>query len=357
MAHSLAAQQGKTQEFWVGFNHHEVGSPQGQLEALQALLSCAYGAELSSELGATLAAELTLNAEPASSAGLSYVLVETDTPLSVSGRAALRAALLLGQLPCDVWYDPFPNFYHGAAATAGSAVVMDMDMTSVQIEGIDEIARRLGVYEQVAAITEQAMQGHLDFAQSLTRRVALLKGGNAAQVLASVKANMPWTPGLSALIEVMNHARAANPKTQFCVASGGFHNLIAALDEHAHYNQIAANRLAVDESGHFTGAVDGPIIDGQAKAHLVQRLKTEQGLAQDQIIVVGDGANDLIMMAEGGCAVAYHAKPKVQAQVHNLINHCDLTMLADRIKLDQGAQPQSLLTAGRRCAVHAVRAA
>ncbi len=335
MAHSLAAQQGRTQELWVGFNRGA-----DITAGLKAVLTTAYGSDLGLEIEA-LDAEHT------------YVLLEVAELLSSSGRAQLREALLAGRLDCDVWYDPFPNFYHGANAAAGSAIVMDMDMTSVQIEGIDEIARRLGVYEQVAAITEQAMQGHLDFSQSLQRRVALLEGGDAEQVLSDVKAHMPWTPGLDRLIAAMDQARAVNPKTQFCVASGGFHNLIAALDAHAHYNQIAANHLAVDASGKFTGKVDGPIVDGQAKAHLVHELKDKYGMAQEQIIVVGDGANDLIMMAEGGFAVAYHAKPKVQAQVHNLINHCDLTMLSARLELDRN-QGESLLVPGQRVAAQVV---
>lgn len=333
MAHSKAAQQGKTHEFWVGFQHGT--SKQEVVAGLTKLLTTAYGPTLA----------LPESALPLSDQGC-YVLLEVAKPLTEAGRQALREAVLSGVLNCDVWYDPFPNFYHGADALSGSAVVMDMDMTSVQIEGIDEIARRLGVYEQVAAITEQAMQGHLDFSQSLQKRVALLKGGNAQQVLADVRAHMPWTPGLDQLITEMDTARQANDKTQFCVASGGFHNLIAALDEHAHYNQIAANRLEVDASGHFTGKVSGPIVDGQAKAALVRSLKEQNQIAKAQIIVVGDGANDLIMMAEGGFALAYHAKPKVQAQVHNLINHCDLTMLAARIKLDQAAQPETLVAPG-----------
>lgn len=339
MAHSMAAQQGKTQEFWVGLTQAQSAEA---LSVLHQLLKCAYGPEL----GATLIKELGALPKLLASNNYCYVLLEVAHPLTSAGKEAVRAALLKRELMCDVWYEPFPNFYHGEAAVNGSAVVMDMDMTSVQIEGIDEIARRLGVYEQVAAITESAMQGYLDFAQSLTRRVALLQGGNAAEVLASVKANMPWTPGLSSLIIEMDKARAANAKTQFCVASGGFHNLIAELDAHAHYNQIAANRLEVDESGHFTGKVSGPIVDGKAKAELVHSLKQDLGIAQEQIIVVGDGANDLIMMAEGGFALAYHAKPKVQAQVHNLINHCDLTMLAARIKLDE-KEHESLCGAGQ----------
>ena len=323
MAHSKAAQQGKTHEFWVGFQH---GTSTKEIEAeLTKLFTTAYGAEL------TLP---DFNSALTASEKGCYVLLEVAAPLTESGRAALRAAVLSGVLNCDVWYDPFPNFYHGEAAVHGSAVVMDMDMTSVQIEGIDEIARRLGVYEQVAAITEQAMQGHLDFSQSLQRRVALLQGGNAQQVIADVRSHMPWTPGLDQLIAEMDAARQANDKTQFCVASGGFHNLIAALDEHAHYNQVS-----------------GPIVDGQAKAALVRSLKEHNQIEKSQIIVVGDGANDLIMMAEGGFALAYHAKPKVQAQVHNLINHCDLTMLAARIKLDQAAQPETLLKPGEQVAL------
>ena len=214
------------------------------------------------------------------------------------------------------------------------ALVMDMDMTTVQIEGIDEIARKLGVFDQVAAITHEAMHGHLEFSESLQRRVALLKGGKANEVLAAVRAIMTETDGLKQLLTFCNEQKAAGIKFLTCIASGGFHELISVIDSKYHLNKIAANRLAVDSSnGTFTGKVDGPIIDAQAKAHLVISLKKEEHIAQERIIVVGDGANDLLMMQQGGLGIAYHAKPKVQEQARYLINYGNLSAIVALLSL------------------------
>lgn len=260
--------------------------------------------------------------------GFYYCLCDFDEPLESARVENIKSLLLQGKLECDVLMsDNFPCF--SERCTQPGALVMDMDMTTVQIEGIDEIARRLGVFDEVAAITHEAMHGKLDFSQSLRKRVSLLKGGDAASILSDVRSNMPETAGLDALMACCDEIRAIPGMSKFatCIASGGFHNLISAIDEKYHLTAVRANRLEVDEQGKFTGLVDGPIIDGQAKADLVKELKAS-GIPQDRIIVLGDGANDLMMMQEGGLGIAYHAKPKVQEQQLNALNVGDLSAVA-----------------------------
>lgn len=268
--------------------------------------------------------------------GFYYSLCDFDEPIAAERVQEIKRKLLQGELECDVLMsEDFPCFneHH----TASGALVMDMDMTTVQIEGIDEIARRLGVFDEVAAITHEAMHGKLDFSQSLRKRVSLLKGGDAAHILADVRANMPETAGLDALMACCDEIRAVPNMSPFytCIASGGFHNLISKIDEKYHLSKIRANRLAVDAEGKFTGEVDGPIVDGQAKADLVKELKAS-GVPQERIIVLGDGANDLLMMQEGGLGIAYHAKPKVQERQLNALNVGDLSAVAYLLYLRAG---------------------
>lgn len=235
-------------------------------------------------------------------------------------------------LPCDLLFsDDFPCF-NDSDLRAG-ALVMDMDMTTVQIEGIDELARCLGVFDEVAAITHEAMYGKLDFSQSLRRRVSLLKGGDANELLSHVKQIMTETSGLKELLEYCNGLKQShNFKT--CIASGGFHELISVIKDKYGLDHIAANRLKIGEDNKFTGEVDGPIVDGQAKADLVRWLKSEeQKIPQERIIVLGDGANDLLMMNEGGLGIAYHAKPTVQQKARNVLNHGDLRAVAALLRL------------------------
>lgn len=232
----------------------------------------------------------------------------------------------------------FPNLLDGNS----SALVMDMDMTTVQMEGIDEIARRVGVYDEVAAITHSAMAGNLDFKASLTKRVALLKGGYAEHIIADIGKEIPFTPGLIELIKVFDEFRAKG-NAKVCIASGGFHELIKFVDDVCHFDAVAANRLEVDAAGNFTGKVVGEIVDAQGKADFVKSLKnpsTGSGIAKERIVVIGDGANDLVMMAEGGMPFAYHAKPKVQEQVDNVINFGNLSTVAAILKFAAMAAAQ-----------------
>lgn len=205
-------------------------------------------------------------------------------------------------------------------------IIMDMDMTSVTIEGIDEIARELGVYEQVAALTSSAMHGKSDFATSLQNRVALLKGGDAS-VIENVKARMFEMPGLEELLTLLKEHGF-----KCAIASGGFHQLISVLEQKYQLDLVRANTLGV-ENGRFTGKVDGPIIDAAGKRQALIELRERFGIEKEQSIAMGDGANDLKMIGEAGFGLAYHAKPAVTAAAPHALTYCDHRALALMLKI------------------------
>ncbi len=196
-------------------------------------------------------------------------------------------------------------------------LVMDMDSTAIRIECIDEIARLAGVGEQVAAVTAAAMQGKLEFADSLRSRVALLEGAPVT-ILDEVAANMPWMPGLQLMVDTLKRAG-----WKVAIASGGFTRFAGELQQALGLDAIFANALAV-EGDCLSGKVSGPIVDATVKAEVLQRLAAEYGIASAQTVAVGDGANDLKMMAVAGLGIAIHAKPLVRAQAAATLNHHDL---------------------------------
>lgn len=250
---------------------------------------------------------------------LIYVLVILPESLDEEVERKLKHEVLEGRFKdqCDVLVSEcFPCFNNKERHSG--ALVMDMDMTTVQIEGIDELARCLNVFDQVAAITSEAMHGKLDFAQSLTKRVSLLAGGDAQSALDHVKSIMVETDGLSELLEYCNSIKEQHDfKT--CIASGGFHELINVIKERYGLDEVKANSLGIDEQGKFSGNVASEIVDAVAKAQLVQSL-IDRGIKKEHIMVLGDGANDLKMIALGGLGIAYHAKPKVQQEARNVLN-------------------------------------
>lgn len=199
-------------------------------------------------------------------------------------------------------------------------LVMDMDMTSVQIEGIDEIARCLNVYDKVAAITSEAMHGRLDFASSLRKRVALLEGGDSS-VLERVKAIMHETDGYGDLVTGLKQAG-----WKVGIASGGFVQLISVLKDKYDLDLVRANSLEIVD-GKFTGKVEGDIIDAPKKKAALTDLIKESGVSAAQSIAIGDGANDLLMINAAALGIAYHAKPKVQAEALACLNYSDLSTI------------------------------
>lgn len=199
-------------------------------------------------------------------------------------------------------------------------LVMDMDSTAIQIECIDEIAMLAGVGEQVAAVTARAMNGELDFAQSLTQRVAALAGA-PQMVLSDVLQKLPLMPGLTALVA---HLQAR--QWQVVIASGGFTYFTDALKSQLGLSATYANVLEIAD-GKLTGKVLGAIVDAQRKAEVVAEVAAEYQIPHSQTVAIGDGANDLPMLAKAALGVAFHAKPKVQALAKAAIRQGSLLQL------------------------------
>ncbi|MBC8951589.1 MULTISPECIES: phosphoserine phosphatase [Xenorhabdus] len=196
-------------------------------------------------------------------------------------------------------------------------LVMDMDSTAIQIECIDEIARLAGVGDKVAAITERAMQGELDFSESLRERVAQLAGADAA-ILQQVMDTLPLMPGLTSLVRKLQSL-----DWHVAIASGGFTFFADNLRQQLRLFAAVANQLEIRD-GKLTGKVKGPIVDAKYKATTLIRLAKELDIPLSQTVAIGDGANDLKMIRKAGLGIAYHAKPKVYAQAKVAIRHADL---------------------------------
>lgn len=199
-------------------------------------------------------------------------------------------------------------------------LLMDMDSTAIEIECIDEIARKAGVGDEVAKVTARAMRGELDFAASLRERVAALKGADAT-ILAEVLAELPLMPGLTELV-----VQLKGYNWHVAIASGGFTYFTKALEQQLGLSATFANELAIVD-GKLTGEVQGAIVDASTKARVLGQLATQYHLAKHQTVAIGDGANDLPMLAEAGLGVAFHAKPLVQAKAKAAIRHGSLLQL------------------------------
>ena len=199
--------------------------------------------------------------------------------------------------------------------------VMDMDSTLITIECIDEIADMQGLKPQVAAITEAAMRGEIDFRQSLARRVALLKGLEVGALQRVYDERLRLSPGAEALIAGF---KSAGVRT--LLVSGGFTFFTDRLKARLGLDYTASNVLGV-EQGRLTGAVVGPVIDAEAKAEKLRQTCASLEVDPSRAIAVGDGANDLKMMAAAGVSVAYRAKPVVREQARFSISHNGLDAL------------------------------
>ena len=193
-------------------------------------------------------------------------------------------------------------------------ICFDMDSTLIQTECIDELAKRAGVGDQVAAITEQAMRGEIDFKESFTRRVALLKGLDSS-VMKEIAENLPVTEGTERLMTVL--------KTygyKIAILSGGFTYFGEYLQRRFGIDYVYANELEIGEDGKLTGRFVGEIVDGHRKADLLKLIAQMEKVNLAQTIAVGDGANDLPMISEAGLGIAFHAKPRVVANAKQSIN-------------------------------------
>jgi phosphoserine phosphatase len=201
--------------------------------------------------------------------------------------------------------------------TKPGLVVLDMDSTSITIECIDEIAKLANVGEQVAEITELAMQGKLDFAQSLRSRVSKLEGIELS-LLDKIANNLPLMPGMKELVEQFKHHQ-----WKVAIASGGFTYFADNLKVLLSLDDAVSNQLGV-ANGRLTGEVEGQIVDAQVKADTVEALSQKYGIDMSQTIAIGDGANDLKMMDKAALGIAFHAKALVQQQADVALNQGDL---------------------------------
>lgn len=201
-------------------------------------------------------------------------------------------------------------------------LVMDVDSTLIMEEGIDLLGEEAGVGEQVAAITERAMRGELDFEKALRERVALLKG-LPVTVFDRIMEKIHFTPGAADLVTELKQRGY-----KVAVVSGGFHETVDRLAVQLELDYVRANRLEV-ENGFLTGRVLGDIVTKDTKKACLEAWAAENGLALSQTIAMGDGANDLPMIQRAGIGVAFCAKPIVQEQAPYQINEKNLYRLIE----------------------------
>ncbi len=230
---------------------------------------------------------------------------------SESLKAEVETACLAAQLDC--------TFIDSARKLSDfKLVAMDMDSTLITIECIDEIADMQGLKPQVAEITEAAMRGEIEFQESLTRRVALLKGLDAAALQRVYDERLQLSPGAEKML-----AAIKNAGLRTLLVSGGFTFFTDRMKTRLGLDYTHSNELEIVD-GKLTGRVVGGIVDADEKKRTVERVCSELGISTQQAIVMGDGANDLKMMAIAGMSVAFRAKPIVRAQADVALNFVGL---------------------------------
>jgi phosphoserine phosphatase len=221
---------------------------------------------------------------------------------------------LLGSAPVDVVIQP-------DEPRRKRLFLADMDSTVIEQECIDELADFVGLKAEVAAITERAMNGAVDFEPALRERVALLKGLPVAVVDEIIRERIRLTPGGRTLLATL---RANGVHT--CLVSGGFTLFTGPIAGAVGFDEHRSNRLVLDGET-LAGAVEEPILGGEAKRSALLELRDRLGLSAADTLAVGDGANDLLMLETAGLGVAFRAKPAVAAKAHARIDHGDLTAL------------------------------
>ncbi|GGA17655.1 phosphoserine phosphatase SerB [Neptunicoccus cionae] len=248
-----------------------------------------------------------------------------------------KADWLADGIACDVYFDAeisgFDVFWRGlermridfcvqpVEGRRKKVLLADMDSTMIQQECIDELAAEAGVGDRVAEITARAMNGELDFEAALKERVGLLKGLPVGVIEKVLKDRITLMPGGPELVATMraNGAYAA-------LVSGGFTSFTEAVADKLGFDENRANTL-LQEDGKLTGEHGVPVLGKQAKVDALNEITAAKGLTPDDVIAVGDGANDLGMLHLAGSGVALHAKPVVAAEVNLRLNYADLTGL------------------------------
>jgi phosphoserine phosphatase len=226
-----------------------------------------------------------------------------------------------------------------ASARRKALFLADMDSTIIGQECIDELADYVGLKDHVAAITERAMRGEIEFAPALRERVALLKGLSASVVDQVIAERIRLTPGARTLLATMR-----SNGTYTCLVTGGFTLFTARIAAMLGFDENRANTLVVDAAGRLTGEVAEPIFGREGKLATLIELTRRLGLSPEQTLVAGDGANDIAMIQAAGLGVAYHAKPRVAEAAAARIDHGDLTALL----YAQGYRREEFVQNGRR---------
>ena len=212
-------------------------------------------------------------------------------------------------------------FVQPAGRRGRQLLIADMDSTMITVECIDELADYAGLKPEVAAVTEAAMRGELDFAGALDARVALLAGLPAATIDRCYAERVRLMAGARTLVRTM---KAQGART--VLVSGGFTAFADRVGEAIGFDRVVANELLIDK-GKLTGTVAKPIVDSATKLAILQQEAAAAGIALGACLAVGDGANDIPMIEAAGFGVAYHAKPRTEAAADAAIRHGDLTAL------------------------------
>ncbi len=200
-------------------------------------------------------------------------------------------------------------------------LISDMDSTMITVECIDELADYAGIKDEIAAVTERAMQGEMDFGEALRARVALLKGLNQEAIETCLKERVVMSKGAETLVKTM-----ASRGAQCVLVSGGFNQFARSVAQTLGFHHFHANELKID-NGILSGEIDGEIVDAQTKQNILNAIIARNDWQKSQTLAVGDGANDIPMIEAAGLGVAYKAKPAAQKAADMNIVHGDLTAL------------------------------
>jgi phosphoserine phosphatase len=279
---------------------------------------------------------VTLISDPAMKRIMPEAAEAARQALVQAGAAPGGIDWLCPELACDIPFEATPAIDADAAvrgAIGGAPVdvvvqatqgrrkrllIADMESTMIQNEMVDELARLVGVGDKVAEITHRAMNGEIEFRPALRERAALL-GGLEASLLKQMRETIVFTPGAHALVRTM---KAHGAKT--ALVSGGFKVYSKWVKKRLGFDKHFANDLIVRD-GIVTGELAEPVLGREAKLEALDKMAAKHGLSRDDALAIGDGANDLMIIAAAGTGVAFHAKPSVAAQATARINHGDLT--------------------------------